>query len=338
MNKKVLLLGLMFLFGTLFVNQSQVRGENFVYTFGVSSDTIDLDTFARINILTDANIDKDYTYVTHQIILSDAPPKITFESNLPKNLISSINLSYRDSNSSWNNVIVTLDSNSTNARFSLDTEGKRGVSDYQFNLIYVINSRNVYNLEPNILHSFDFIISNKLGPDDLATLTITIPEEFKPFNSAGWRLQGNRFFYSTAISGQSDVSAIFYLEEYYGDSIESLKNEVTKLTQENAKLTEKIIEMQASVESYRAKNEELTTDVKDLKDELREANEQRKQSESASTSFRYLSWGLTLSLPGMQFLLNELREKNKISPTQLHLGTVVGTFIVFIALYVTLFI
>ncbi|NMC59395.1 MAG: hypothetical protein GYA51_08450 [Candidatus Methanofastidiosa archaeon] len=337
MVNKRLIFTLILLFGIIVTNQPYAKAENFVYSFGVSSDSVDIDSFSRITIITDANIDEDYTYLVHQVILSDAPQRITFETNLPKNLVNTIDVSYRDSNLSWNNLLVSLDSNSTNVKFSMDTEGKKGISEYQFNIVYAINSQYVYNSEPNILNSFDFLISNELSQEDLATLTITIPKDYKPFNSAGWRLQGNRFFYSTVISEQSNVNAIFYLEEDYGDSIDSLKNEITKLTQENAKLTEKIIEMQNTVESYKVRNDELTSDVKDLKNELVQSNEERKASDNSTRNFRHLSWGLTLSIPGMQFLLNELREKNKISSTQLHLGSVIGTFIVFLILYLTLF-
>ncbi|KYC52710.1 MAG: hypothetical protein AMQ22_00659 [Candidatus Methanofastidiosum methylothiophilum] len=338
MSRKLKIYVLLFIIGAFIINQSDVKADSFLYSFSVTSDDTDIGSFAQMNILTDVNIDQDYTYLTHQIILSDAQGKLTFENSIPKNIIANIDLSYKDSNSTWNKLIVTLDENSTNTKFTIDPEGKKGLSDYQFNIIYVINTQSIFNLTPSILNSFDYLINSELGPDDLATIKITLPSGYKPFDSTGWRLQGGRFFYSTVISGlEKNFYSVFYQEEDYGGSIDSLKNEITKLTQENAKLTENIIEMQRAVESYRVKNEELNWDLKDLKDELIKSKEEQQKSNMNTTNFRYLSWGLTLSLPGMQFFLNELREKNKISPTQLHLGSVIGTFIVFMLLYVSLF-
>ena len=339
MSRKSKIYALLFILGAFIINQSDVKAESFLYSFSVTSDTVDISSSSQMNILTDVNIDQEYTYLTHQIILSDAQGKLTFENSIPRNVISHIDLSYKDSNSSWNKLNATLDENSTNTRFTIDSEGKRGLSDYQFNIIYVINTQSIFNLTPSVLNSFDYLINSELGPDDLATIKITLPSGYKPFDSTGWRLQGGRFFYSTVISGlDKNFYSVFYQEEDYGDSIDSLKNEITKLTQENAKLTENIIEMQRAVESYRVKNEELNWDLKDLKDELIKSKEEQQKSNINTTNFRYLSWGLTLSLPGMQFLLNELREKNRITPTQLHLGSVIGTFIVFMVLYVSLFI
>jgi len=338
MSRKIKIYGLLLVLGLFIFNQSNVKAESFLYSFSVTSDTIDIGPSAQMNILTDVNIDKDYTYLTHQIIISDVQGNLKFENSIPKDIISNIEVSYKDSNSSWNKIVVTLDESSTNTKFTIDTEGKRGLSDYQFNIIYIINTQTIFNLAPNILNSFDYIINSELGPEDLATIKITLPSGYKPFDSTGWRLQGGRFFYSTVISGlEKNFYSVFYQEEDYGGSIDALKNEISKLTQENAKLTENIIEMQRSVESYRVKNEELTVDIKDLKDELIKSKEEQQQANMNTASFRYLSWGLTLSLPGMQFFLNELREKNKISPTQLHLGSVIGTFIVFMLLYVSLF-
>ncbi|KYC44981.1 MAG: hypothetical protein APG12_01489 [Candidatus Methanofastidiosum methylothiophilum] len=338
MSRKIKIYVLLFIIGAFFFNPSNVKAESFLYSFSISSDTIELDSAAQMNILTDINIDTEYTYITHQIILSDAQGKLTFENNIPKNILTNIDLSYKDSNSSWNKIVVTPDDSSTTTKFTVDAEGKKGLSDYQFNVIYVIRTQSIFNLTPNILNSFDYLINSKMGPDDLATIKITLPSGYKPFDSTGWRLQGGRFFYSTVISGlEKNFYSVFYQEENYGGSIDALRNEITKLTQENAKLTENIIEMQRAVESYRVKNEELNWDIKDLKDELIKSKEEQQKANMNTASFRYLSWGLTLSLPGMQFFLNELREKNKISPTQLHLGSVVGTFIVFMVLYVTLF-
>jgi len=288
--------------------------------------------------LTDINIDNDYTYLTHQIILSDVPSRITFENNIPREILVNIELSYKDANSSWNKILTTIDESSNNPQITIDTEGKKGPTDYQFNIIYIINTQSIFNLSPNILNSFDYLISSRLDQEDLATIKITLPTQYKPFDSAGWRLQGGRFFYSTVISNlEKNFYSVFYLEEDYGGSIDALKNEITKLTQENEKLTENIIQLQRSVENYRVENEELTWNIKDLKDELIKSKEEQQEANMNTKNFRYLSWGLTLSLPGMQFLLNELREKNRISPTQLHLGSVIGTFIVFMLLYVSLF-
>lgn len=339
MSRKSKIYFLFFILGAFIFNQSDVKADSFLYAFSVTSDTVDIGSFAQMNILTDVNIDQDYIYLTHQIILSDAQGKLTFENSIPKNVIANIDLSYKDSNSSWNKIIVNLDESSTNTKFTIDPEGKRALSDYQFNIIYVINTKSIFNLTPSVLNSFDYLINSELGPDDLATIKITLPSGYKPFDSTGWRLQGGRFFYSTVISGlDKNFYSVFYQEEDYGGSIDSLKDEITKLTQENAKLTENIIEMQRAVESYRVKNEELNWDLKDLKDALIKSKEEQQKSNMNTTNFRYLSWGLTLSLPGMQFILNELREKNRITPTQLHLGSVIGTFIVFMALYVSLFI
>jgi hypothetical protein len=339
MSRKSKIYALLFILGAFIINQSDVKAESFLYSFSVTSDTVDISSSSQMNILTDVNIDQEYTYLTHQIILSDAQGKLTFENSIPRNVIANIDLSYKDSNSSWNKLNATLDENSTNTKFTIDPEGKKGLSDYQFNIIYVINTQSIFNLTPSVLNSFDYLINSELGPDDLATITITLPSGYKPFDSTGWRLQGGRFFYSTVISGlDKNFYSVFYQEEDYGGSIDSLKNEITKLTQENAKLTENIIEMQRAVVRYRVKNEELNWDLKDLKDELIKSKEEQQKSNINTTNFRYLSWGLTLSLPGMQFVLNELREKNRITPTQLHLGSVIGTFIVFMVLYVSLFI
>ena len=336
--KKKAFVFLIVLIGVFSLSAPQIKAQNFLYSFGISSDSVDIGSFAKTNIITDVNINQDYTYITHQILLSDAPPQIVIETNMPKNIINHIDISYRDSNSAWVTFTPTFDTNS-DARIIIDTQGKRGLSDYQFNIVYAINTQLIYDLKPSVLNSFDFEISNQLGPDDYATLTITLPGKYTPYNSVGWKLQGDRFFYSTVISELTkNYYTIFYLEKDYEDSIISLKNEITKLTEENVKLTERIIEMQETIEDYQARNDELTSDVKDLKNELVQSNELRKESESASSRFRYLSWGLTLSLPGMQFLLAELREKNRITPTQLHLGSVIGTIIVFAALYLTLFI
>ncbi|HNR44222.1 MAG TPA: hypothetical protein PLI06_00550 [Methanofastidiosum sp.] len=338
MSRKIRIYALLFILGVFLINQSEVKAESFLYSFSVTSDATDIDPSVQMNILTDVNIDQQYTYLTHQIILSDTLGNLTFENNIPKNMITNVDLSYKDSNSSWTKLNVIFDESSTNAKFTIDPEGKKGPSDYQFNIIYVINTQSIFNLAPNILNSFDYVISSEMGPDDLATIKITLPAGHKPFDSTGWRLQEGRFFYSTSLTGlEKNFYSVFYEEEDYGGSIDSLKNEITKLTQENAKLTENIIEMQRSVETYRVKNEELNWDLKDLKDELIKSKEEQQKSNMNTTNFRYLSWGLTLSLPGMQFVLNELREKNKISPTQLHLGSVIGTFIVFTALYVSLF-
>ena len=337
--KKKAFVFLIVLIGIFSLSCPDIKAQNLLYSFQISSDSVDIGPLTKTNIITDVNINQDYTYITHQILLSDAPPQIVFETNLPKSLVSRIDISYRDSNLSWNTFSPVFDDNSTNVRLIVDTEGKRGLSDYQFNVIYTINTQNIYDLKPSILNSFDFEISNQLGPDDYATLTLTLPDGYKPYNSVGWRLQGNRFFYSTVVSDVSkNYYTIFYLEKDYEDSIVSLKNEITKLTEENVNLTERIIEMQETIEDYQTRNDELNSDVKDLKNELVQSNELRKESESASSRFRYLSWGLTLSLPGMQFLLAELREKKKITPTQLHLGSVIGTIVVFAVLYLTLFI
>ena len=339
MSRKVKIYLLLFILGTFIINQPGVKAESFLYSFNFTSDTGGIDPSTQMTILTDINIDKEYTYLTHQIILSDIHGYITFENNIPKNMVTNIDLSYKDSNSTWNKLSVNLDSNSTNTEFTIDTEGKKGLSDYQFNIIYVLNTQSIFNLAPNILNSFDYLINTELGPDDLATIKITLPSEYRPFDSVGWRLQEGRFFYSTVISGlEKNFYSVFYQEEDYGGSIDALKNEITKLTEENVKLTENIIEMQRSVESYRVKNEELNWNIQDLKDELIKSKEEQQKANTNTASFRYLSWGLTLSLPGMQFVLNELREKNRITPTQLHLGSVIGTFIVFTILYLTLFI
>jgi hypothetical protein len=338
MSRKIRIYALLFILGVFLINQSEVKAESFLYSFSVTSDATDIDPSVQMNILTDVNIDQQYTYLTHQIILSDTLGNLTFENNIPKNMITNVDLSYKDSNSSWTKLNVIFDESSTNAKFTIDPEGKKGPSDYQFNIIYVINTQSIFNLAPNILNSFDYVISSEMGPDDLATIKITLPAGHKPFDSTGWRLQEGRFFYSTSLTGlEKNFYSVFYEEEDYGGSIDSLKNEITKLTQENAKLTENIIEMQRSVETYRVKNEELNWDLKDLKDELIKSKEEQQKSNMNTTNFRYLSWGLTRSLPGMQFVLNVMRELNQISPTQLHLGSVIGTFIVFTALYVSLF-
>lgn len=339
MSRKIRIYALLFVLGAFLINQSDVKAESFLYSFGVTSDAAGIDPSVQMNILTDVNIDQQYTYLTHQIILSDAQGNLTFENSIPKNMVTNIDLSYKDSNSSWTKLDFTFDESSTNTKFTINPEGKKGLSDYQFNIIYVINTQSIFNLTPSTLNSFDYLISSDLGPDDLATIKITLPSGYKPFDSAGWRLQGGRFFYSTVLSGlDKNFYSVFSLEEDYGGSIDSLKNEITKLTQENVKLTENIIEMQRSVESYKVQNQELTWDIKDLKDELIKSKEEQQKANMNTANFRYLSWGLTLSLPGMQFVLNELREKNRISPTQLHLGSVVGTFIVFMVLYASLFI
>lgn len=341
MSKKIKVYALLsfILIGAFVLNFPSVSAESFLYSFNIESDTIDLG-HSHINILTDVNIDKDYTYLTHQVILSEVQGNLIFENSIPRNLIYNIGLSYKDSNSSWNKLDFIFE-NSENTKIKIDTQDKKGVFDYQFNVIYIISTRTIFNLTPNVLNSFDYVISSDLeiGPDDIATVKITLPSGYKPFDSTGWRLQGGRFFYSTSLTEpEKNFYTVFYEEEDYGGSINSLKYEITKLTQENAKLTENIIEMQRSVESYKTKNQELTADIKDLKDELIKAKEEQQKSSKNTANFRYLSWGLTLTLPGMQFVLNLLRERSRISPIQLHLGTAIGTFIVFIILYSLLFV
>jgi len=337
-NIKIYALSL-FILVALVLNFPSVSAESFLYSFNIESDITDIG-HSQVNILTDVNIDKDFTYLTHQIIISDVQGNLTFENSIPRNLIYNIDLSYKDSNSSWNRLDVILE-NSENTKFTIDTQDKRGVFDYQFNVIYVISTRTIFNLAPNVLNSFDYVISSELemGPEDIATVKITLPSGYKPFDSTGWRLQGGRFFYSTSLTGlEKNFYSVFYEEEDYGGSINSLKHEITKLTQENVKLTENIIEMQRAVESYKTKNQELTVDIKDLKDELIKSKEEQQNASKNTANFRYLSWGLTLTLPGMQFVLNLLRERSRISPIQLHLGTAIGTFIVFLVLYSLLFV
>ena len=72
--------------------------------------------------------------------------------------------------------------------------------DYQFNVIYIISTRTIFNLTPNVLNSFDYVISSDLeiGPDDIATVKITLSSGYKPFDSTGWRLQGE-ILYSTSL-------------------------------------------------------------------------------------------------------------------------------------------
>ncbi len=63
-------------------------------------------------------------------------------------------------------------------------------------------------------------------------------------------------------------------------------------------------------------------------------DEERKVSEKISNNFWQFSWGLTILLPILLLFFAELRTKSVITSTQLLISSVVGTFVIFLILYI----
>ncbi|KYC44982.1 MAG: hypothetical protein APG12_01490 [Candidatus Methanofastidiosum methylothiophilum] len=291
--------------------------------------------FGRIEMTTDVDISDQLTNINNQIFLSEAPQTIVFNTSIPKSIITQVQMMYQDSNTSWKEVIVDFDPEVANARFSIDTEGKRNPSGYRFMVNYRINTSSIYTLKPNTLLSFEYFLINKLGEADTASINLTLPEGFKPLNSLGWRVQDERFVYSSQISKTSgSFYTIFNTDNDYSDSLESLKKEIANLRQDNSRLSETIIELQKSVESYKTENQTLSSEVESLNNRLLKAEEERKTSERISNNFWQFSWGLTILLPILLLFFAELRTKSVITSTQLLISSVVGTFVVFLILYI----
>ena len=86
-------------------------------------------------------------------------------------------------------------------------------------------------------------------------VVVIVPKGFKPINNTGWRVQDERFVYSGLISETSgSFYTIFNTENNYSDSFESLKQEISNLRKDNAKLSEIISELEKGIESYKTEN------------------------------------------------------------------------------------
>ncbi|KYC46468.1 MAG: hypothetical protein AMQ74_01820 [Candidatus Methanofastidiosum methylothiophilum] len=94
------------------------------------------------------------------------------------------------------------------------------------------------------------------------------------------------------------------------------------------------MELQKSVDSYKTENQELTTEIENLNKRLQKADEDRVVSERISNNFWQFSWGLTILLPILLLFFAELRTKSVITSTQLLISSIVGTFVVFLILYI----
>lgn len=309
--------------------------EGFVYSFDFSPKSSDMAPFGKIEILSDVDISDQYTTINNQIYLSEAPQTIVFNTSIPKSIITQVQLMYQDANSSWNEVGITFDQDAANARFSLDTEGKNGGDGYRFMLNYKLNTASIYTLKPNTLLSFEYFLITKLGEADMASINLALPKGFKPLNSSGWRVQDERFVYSAQISKTSgSFYTIFNTDNDYSESLESLKQEIANLRQDNSKLSDTISELQKSVEGYKVENQNLSSEIEILTDRLLKAEEERKVADKISNNFWQFSWGLTILLPILLLFFAELRTKSVITSTQLLISSVVGTFVVFLILYI----
>lgn len=321
--------------GSLIISIPNAHAEGFVYSFDFSPKSPDMAPFGKIEMVSSIDISDQLTTINNQIYLSDAPQTIVFNTSIPKSIITKVQVMYQDVNSSWTEVGVTFDPDVANARFSLDTEGKKGLDGYRFTLNYTVNTSSIYTLKPNTLLSFEYFLINKLGESDNASINLTLPKGFKPLNNTGWRVQDERFIYSAQIlKASGSFYTIFNTDNDYSDSLESLKQEIANLRQDNAKLSETILELQRSVESYKVENQNLTTEIENLNDRLLKAEEERKTSERISNNFWQFSWGLTILLPILLLFFAELRTKSVITSTQLLISSIVGTFVIFLILYI----
>ncbi|MCC7573222.1 MAG: hypothetical protein KO464_07505 [Candidatus Methanofastidiosum sp.] len=291
--------------------------------------------FGEIEILSDVDISEQYTTISNKINLSDAPQTIIFNTSIPKSIITQVQLIYQDANSSWKEVAITLDPEVSNARFSFDTAERRGTDSYNFILNYKLNTSSIYTLKPNTLLSFEYFLIAKIGEADVASINLSLPEGFKPLNSNGWRVQDERFVYSAQISKTSgSFYTIFNTDNDYSGSLESLKQEIANLRQDNLNLSETILELQQSVDSYKVENQNLSSEIENLTARLLKAEEERKVSDRISNNFWQFSWGLTILLPILLLFFAELRTKSVITSTQLLISSVVGTFVIFLILYI----
>jgi len=291
--------------------------------------------FGRIGITSDVDITDQYTTISNQIYLSDAPQTIVFNTSIPKSIITETKLMYQDANSSWEEVGITFDPEVSNARFSLDTAGMKGIDSYNFILNYKLDTSSIYTLKPNTLLSFEYFLITKLGEADTASINLALPKGFTPLNNSGWRVEEERFVYSAQISKTSgSFYTIFNTDNDYSDSLESLKLEIANLRQDNAKLLETVSDLQKSVDSYKVENQNLSSEIESLTERLLKAEEERKVSDRISNNFWQFSWGLTILLPILLLFFAELRTKSVITSTQLLISSVVGTFVIFLILYI----
>ena len=309
--------------------------EGFVYSFDIAPKSPNMVPFGKIEILSDVDISDQDTTINNQIYLSDAPQTIVFNTSIPKSIITQIQLMYQDANSSWNEVAITLDPEVSNARFSLDTVEIKGSDGYHFILNYKLNTSSIYTLKPNTLLSFEYFLITKMSEADISSINLALPKGYKPLNNSGWRVEGERFVYSAQISKTSgSFYTIFNTDNDYSDSLESLKQEISSLRQDNSKLLETISELQKSVDSYKVENQNLSSEIENLTERLLKAEEERKVSDRISNNFWQFSWGLTILLPILLLFFAELRTKSVITSTQMLISSVVGTFVVFLILYI----
>ena len=321
--------------GSLIISIPNADAEGFVYSFDFSPKSTDMVPFGKIEMQSDVDISDQSTTINNQIYLSDAPQTIVFNTSIPKSIITQIQFMYQDTNSSWKEVAITFDPEVANARFSLDTEGRKGIDGYRFMLNYKLNTSTVYTLKPNTLLSFEYFLMTKLGEADIASINLALPKGFKPLNNSGWRVQDERFVYSAQISKTSgSFYTIFNTENDYSDSLESLKQEIANLRQDNSNLSDTISELQKSVDSYKVENQNMSSEIENLTERLLKADEERKVSERISNNFWQFSWGLTILLPILLLFFAELRTKSVITSTQLLISSVVGTFVIFLILYI----
>jgi len=291
--------------------------------------------FGRIGITSDVDITDQYTTISNQIYLSDAPQTIVFNTSIPKSIITETKLMYQDANSSWEEVGITFDPEVSNARFSLDTAGMKGIDSYNFILNYKLDTSSIYTLKPNTLLSFEYFLITKLGEADTASINLALPKGFTPLNNSGWRVEEERFVYSAQISKTSgSFYTIFNTDNDYSGSLESLKLEIANLRQDNAKLLETVSALQKSVDSYKVENQNLSSEIESLTERLLKAEEERKVSDRISNNFWQFSWGLTILLPILLLFFAELRTKSVITSKQLLISSVVGTFVIFLILYI----
>ncbi|HOC77466.1 MAG TPA: hypothetical protein PLO36_04790 [Methanofastidiosum sp.] len=334
-NKKSIILILFLMLGALAFNIQGTTAQGFVYSFNVLSDSSDIASLAKVDIITDIDISEEFIMLNNELYLSNSPQFLVFETSIPKTSINQVEFMYKDLNSSWQTVPVTLETDAPNVRFTLDTTDKSSLNGYYFIVNYKLNTSSIYTLFQSINHSFEYSLLTNLGEDDTASLNIALPESFKPLNTTGWRLIDERFQYTTPITKTSRIFyTIFFRESDYSESIDSLKQEISNLREDNSKLSQSIIELQNSVDSYKTENHNLTLEIETLNEKLEKAEEDRHVSDRISNNFWQFSWGLTILLPILLLVFAELRTKSVITSTQLLISSVVGTFVVFLVLYV----
>lgn len=319
----------------MLISIPRADAEGFVYSFDIAPKSPDMVPFGKIEILSDVDISNQDTTINNQIYLSEAPQTLVFNTSIPKSIITQIQLMYQDANSSWNEVAITLDPEVSNARFSLDTAERKGSDGYHFILNYKLNTSSIYTLKPNTLLSFEYFLITKMGEADISSINLALPKGYKPLNNSGWRVEEERFVYSAQIPKTSgSFYTIFNTDNDYSDSLESLKQEIASLRQDNSKLLETISELQKSVDSYKVENQNLSSEIENLTERLLKAEEERKVSDRISNNFWQFSWGLTILLPILLLFFAELRTKSVITSTQLLISSVVGTFVIFLILYI----